>query len=396
MPTSSNLPGFAFTLLSLADGSRCAVKTLTRQPDGTIDLSEYDNGFEWWFKPFNIGADFDKHARLLRRYAQIDRVIMCMGDPKSGIDFNFYHQRLWARDDPPENTMVAVSRAWMPIDVDDAPVPPGLGAPGRYVEGAIHVRDKMLPEEFHGCTMVVSPSARTGLRGPALLRCRMWFLLDRPQELLALKAWTRGLKAVAGVGDSAVCQAGQPIYTGRARFVGMDDPIPPQLRAAVVRERMERVALAADRYAPAIVEIDRKLDRRFGGGGRRLAWFSRQDDRGRTVVFRAAVDGARAGGALRRRRRRSRPVHVVADQKPGRPGAHLAIRRPMDRPQPQALPPQGQELRRLARDGAQKTIQGLKRPWWTRRTALTRRRQARTPAGRMAPASFPLPPISSP
>jgi hypothetical protein len=259
VPTSSNLPGFAFTLLSLADGSRCAVKTLTRQPDGTIDSSEYDNGFEWWSKPFNIGADFDKHARLLRRYAQIDRVIMCMGDPKSGIDFNFYHQRLWARDDPPENTMVAVSRAWMPIDVDDAPVPPGLGAPGRYVEGAIHVRDKMLPEEFHGCTMVVSPSARTGLRGPALLRCRMWFLLDRPQELLALKAWTRGLKAVAGVGDSAVCQAGQPIYTGRARFVGMDDPIPPQLRAAVVRERMERVALAADRYAPAIVEIDRKL-----------------------------------------------------------------------------------------------------------------------------------------
>ena len=267
MPTSSNLPGFAFTLLSLADGSRCAVKTLTRQPDGTIDSSEYDNGFEWWFKPFNVGADFDKHARLLRRYAQIDRVIMCMGGPKPGIDLGAPHQRLWARDDPRENTMVVVPRAWLPIDVDDPPVPPGLGAPGRYVEGAIHVRDAMLPEEFHGCTMVVSPSARTGLRGPALLRCRMWFLLDRPYDLPILKAWTRGLKAVAGVGDSSVCQAGQPIYTGRAQFVGMGDPIPPQLWAAVVRERTERVALVADRYAPAIVEIDRKLCTASGAAG---------------------------------------------------------------------------------------------------------------------------------
>ena len=82
-----------------------------------------------------------------------------------------------------------------------------------------------------------------------------------------LKAWTRGLKAVAGVGDSAVCQAGQPIYTGRARFAGMDDPIPPQLWAAVVRERRDRVALAADRYAPAIIEVDRKLCAASGATG---------------------------------------------------------------------------------------------------------------------------------
>ena len=38
MSTSSNLPGFAFTLLWLVDPNRRAVKTLTRQPDGTIEL----------------------------------------------------------------------------------------------------------------------------------------------------------------------------------------------------------------------------------------------------------------------------------------------------------------------------------------------------------------------
>ena len=226
VPTSSNLPGFAFTLLSLADGSRCAVKTLTRQPDGTIDSSEYDNGFEWWFKPFNIGADFDKHARLLRRYAQIDRVIMCMGDPKSGIDFNLYHQRLWARTTHPRTRW---SRSHGHGCRSTSTTRLSLRGSERR-DGMSKARSMSATTCFpkiprlHDGRVAVGPH---WLARPGAAALPMWFLLDRPYELPALKAWTLGLKAVAGVGDSAVCQAGQPIYTGRARFVGMDDPIPP-------------------------------------------------------------------------------------------------------------------------------------------------------------------------
>ena len=89
---------------------------------------------------------------------------------------------------------------------------------------ATYVRDMVLPEEFFSRTMIVTPSARTGLRGPGLLRGRVWFLLDQPYGLKVLKAWVRGLRAVHGVGDSAICQVGQPIYVGRPRFIGMDDP----------------------------------------------------------------------------------------------------------------------------------------------------------------------------
>jgi hypothetical protein len=255
----SNLPGFAATLLGLADGDRLAVKTLTRLADGSVASSDYDNGLEWWFKPFDAGADFDRMARSLRALAGAPRVILCMGSPILGLNLEAPHRRLWARPDPSENTMTATDRAWLAIDVDDGLVPPGLGAPGRYVEGAIHIRDAMLPEEFRGVTMIVSPSARTGLRGSSLLRCRMWFLLDREYALAVLKAWTRGLKAVAGVGDSSICTPGQPIYVGRPLFARMCDPISPQLWAAAVRDRKDRVALVANRYAPAVVEIDRKL-----------------------------------------------------------------------------------------------------------------------------------------
>jgi hypothetical protein len=249
------------TMLGLADASRCAVKRITRQDDGSISSTDYDRGFEWWFRPYDAGDDFDKMARLLRRLARAQRLIACMGDLKPGLDLSVPHQRLWARNDANENTMVEAPRAWLAIDVDDASVPPGLGAPELYVEAAIFIRDHGLPEEFHGVTMIVSATARPGLRGRALLRARLWFLLDRAYPLPVLKTWTRGLKAIHGVGDSSVCRVGQPIYLGRPIFINMSDPIPPQMWAALVRERKDRVQLIVDRFAEKVAAIERKLER---------------------------------------------------------------------------------------------------------------------------------------
>ena len=183
MTTSSDAPdpppGFAATVLELVDPGRCAVKTVTRQSDGSIVSSDYDNGFKWLFWPFDAGANFDRMARELRRMAQQDRLILCMGAPRFGLDLTIPHRRLWARDlrtrSVNANTMEGAARAWLAIDVDDAGVPRGLGDPGLYVEGATYIRDLVLPEEFRDATMVVSPSARTGLRGPSLLRARLWF-----------------------------------------------------------------------------------------------------------------------------------------------------------------------------------------------------------------------------
>ena len=187
MPTSSNLPGFQATQLGLVDAGRCAVKTLTRLADGSIS-SEYDHGFEWLFKPFIAGADFDRMARELRLVALMDRVILCMGAPVAGLDLDRPHVRRWARSGLFENTMIAVPRAWIAVDVDDALVPHGLGEPARSVEGAIHVRDAMLPEEFRGATMIVPPSARTGLRGADAPAVQAVVPARQSYELLALKA----------------------------------------------------------------------------------------------------------------------------------------------------------------------------------------------------------------
>ena len=303
MTTSSDPfpPGFAATVLELVDPGRCAVKTVTRQPDGSIVSSDYDNGFKWRFWPFDANADFDRMARELRRLAQQDRMILCMGSPKFGLDLTIPHRRLWTRNDCRANTIAWTTRAWIAIDVDDANVPRGLGDPGRYVEGATYVRDLVLPEEFRDATMVVSPSARTGLRGPSLLRARMWFLLDQAHELPTLKYWTRGLKASAGVGDSAIVQPGQPIYVGRARFVGMADPIAPKLWAAVARGSKDRVAIVTDRYDPIVVEIERMIGAALLAAGDDWRFFLNQTVGGDLSFFEPLTRGlgiaARSGDA---------------------------------------------------------------------------------------------------
>jgi hypothetical protein len=260
MTAGSNLPGFAFTRLILADPDKVAVKTLTQPPGGgPITATDYDLGFLWKMRPFDVGDDFDKMAKALLQMAARERTILVMGVPRLGLDLRAAQRRLWARHNLLENTLLTTARAVLVIDVDDTTVPNGLGDPDHFIEGAVWVRDNKLPPEFHGVSMAVSPSARTGLRGPTLMRCRMSFLLDQPHALPDLKRWTRGLKLVAGVGDSAICTPGQPIYVGRPRFVGMTDPIPPDRWAVVARGSFDRVALVVDRYDPAIVVLDTKL-----------------------------------------------------------------------------------------------------------------------------------------
>ncbi len=49
--------------------------------------------------------------------------------------------------------------------------------------------------------------------------------------------------------------------SGRPIFINMSDPIPPEMWAALVRERKDRVQLIVDRFAEKVAAIERKLER---------------------------------------------------------------------------------------------------------------------------------------
>ncbi len=257
--SSSSPPGFAATRLVVQGQGKLATKQIRRGGDGCLEKIDYSEGAKWWrMLPF-AAADHGAMAAELEKLATMPRSLLVMGDCVPELDLALKHRRLWAAIDPLENTLRAVPRAWLAIDADDAPVPAPLGDAERLVEGAIHVRDRQLPPEFFNTTMLVSPTSSSGLRGATLFRGRLWFLLDRPIPLGDLRAWAMGVRAMGGPVDPAVMQAGQPIFTARPQFVGMDDPISPHLLATVVNGVRDRVHLNADRYAVKVAEIERQL-----------------------------------------------------------------------------------------------------------------------------------------
>jgi hypothetical protein len=109
--------------------------------------------------------------------------------------------------------------------------------------------------------MIVTPTAQSGMRGDSLARMRLWFALDCAAPLADLKRWAMGLRKVHDLPiDSSVLQAGQPIYTGRPSFIGMTDPIAPDVHAVVALGFCaDRVKLDVSAFDVPAAAIDRAI-----------------------------------------------------------------------------------------------------------------------------------------
>ena len=254
-------PAFEFTICMTADPGKIAVKRIT--PTETI---QYDNVFLWHFKP-TIENSLEAMAERLRALALKPRRMIVMGAPLPGLDLSHPHRRLWA--EPRRATLDAPVRSWLPIDLDDVVVPKGLGRAERLTEASLFVRDRLLPDEFHGARMIAVPSASTGRKGDCTARLRLFVALASPHSLRAMKDWAKGAAATLELPiDSAPIQAGQPIYTGRPIFEGVDDPVPRALYAQVLDGDRDVVALVVDQFALKLAASEAKIDRAVRGRGR--------------------------------------------------------------------------------------------------------------------------------
>jgi hypothetical protein len=247
---------FSFTVATVAEPGLAATKRIIRHLDGRLEKSDYDRVALWCLKPMTT-ANIVSMAEVLRDLAsRADRMIL-MGRPRPGLQLDRPQLRRWAAADPSTNTLEAVDRQWLPIDLDDVAVPPPLGRGDRLDDAARYVRDKVLPPEFRGIAAAATATSSSGLKGDAQARLRLFFALDGPLSLDVMRRWTRGARAAGLPVDPAVIQAGQPIYTARPLFQGIADPVPPRLRAFVLEgSRGDRVCLVTDRYEAASSRAD--------------------------------------------------------------------------------------------------------------------------------------------
>ena len=263
---------YAFTVCTVADLGKSAVKTITRGADGSLTKKDYDLVVRWKFSP-TVVESHEAMAAQLRGLALDRRKMVVMGERVADLDLGKPHRRLWA--DGAHATLRAAPRGWIALDLDDVVVPPGMGKPERLIDAAVHIRDKLLPTEFVETQMIVTPTSQSGLRGDDVGRMRLWFALDRAIPLADLKGWVMGLRKVHDLPvDPSVIQAGQPIYTGRPVFVGMADPISPDMHAVVVSGFCAAtVALAVSAFDVQATAIDSAVThaaRAAGGDWRRL------------------------------------------------------------------------------------------------------------------------------
>jgi hypothetical protein len=264
---------FEFTLCEVADGRKIAAKRFVRQADGSLAKLDYDFVTMWRFKPITETSLVEMADRLRALALQPGRMIV-MGAPASGLDLRC-EQRRWSAESRGEAaTLRAAERAWLPLDFDDVAVPQGLGRAERMADAALHVRDTRLPEEFRNVRVIAVPSARTGMVGDDTARVRLFVALDRRLPLASLNTWAKDARAYLDLSlDPRVVQAGQPIYTARPLFEGMEDPVPRSLHATILAGDTDTVSLVVDRFKEKVAVIEASVARSAascGGDWKRL------------------------------------------------------------------------------------------------------------------------------
>jgi hypothetical protein len=146
------------------------------------------------------------------------------GQLKPGL-IGLQRRLLYPKDGYPA-TIECPPRRWIVLDIDDAIVPPGVGAPDKMAQAGYHIRDCLLPTYFRGVRCIAAATSGTGRKGKVTARLRLFFVLSEAADNEALRLWVTGLSEKYKWIDDRVMLAMQPIYTARPIFRGCVDPVP--------------------------------------------------------------------------------------------------------------------------------------------------------------------------
>jgi hypothetical protein len=202
-----------------------AAKRIVRGPDGSIVTIPYDNACLFGFSQISVETPEELAAVFRDDLLAAPDTFLLAGATAPGLDTSVPQRRLSAEGRGADRTIIPASRFSLVLDIDDAPVPDGMGAPDRLRDAAIHVRS-LLPGEFHDVKMVAVATAGTGRKGTGTARLRLVVLLEKPISAGDAYAYLMGLRATLPFIDPHTALPGQPIYTARPIFEGMDDPVP--------------------------------------------------------------------------------------------------------------------------------------------------------------------------
>jgi hypothetical protein len=217
-----------FSVLTCAGRNQLATKIIHADGKETgYSLVKY---FHFHYSEIDCLEDFAKVA--LTYLADQSNKFIIRGQLKPGVS-GPQRRLIYPKDNVPA-TIDCPPRRWIPLDIDGARVPAGLGAPDKLAEAGYHIRDNILPSYFRGVRCIATATASTGRKGPTTARLRLFFELAEAADNEALRVWITALSEKYTFIDPSVMRAMQPIYTARPIFYGCVDPVPVWGRVRVL------------------------------------------------------------------------------------------------------------------------------------------------------------------
>jgi Family of unknown function (DUF5906) len=177
-----------------------ACKTITRQPDSTVLVGNYDRAKQFTQRTILV----DPRGDWLRELRTAEHSLVVLGEPVDWpLDVKKPRKQVNFRDVP---------RRVMPIDLDGFEPDCALADGDEFARQAL----AMLGMAEVACTWHLT--GQHGINNKR--RIRLWVPMLRPATCADMAAWAVG-KPI----DASVYQTQQPIYTADPRFVGMESPV---------------------------------------------------------------------------------------------------------------------------------------------------------------------------
>jgi hypothetical protein len=217
------LPPLTCTVVCAVDGAVLA-KRIERDPAGGFTVREFDNAT--WFTLRSVTApDLRTFGCILYRVARNSRMAIVRGDPLPHVQSGKAYMRRARRSDG-TNALTDCARAWIAVDMDDAPLPPRLD--WRDPEAVALYLQTLLPPELRGVDCLLVWSAKMGFRVAGLARCKLFYALTAPVSDSDLRAWAMAWNRQQGAKliDPKLFNPVQPHYLANPILAaGIADPL---------------------------------------------------------------------------------------------------------------------------------------------------------------------------
>ena len=271
------------TLLKAQRGH--AVKTRTRLAHGKETKSDPTQTESFWrMKRVQLEASADQIVRFLRYLAPRQDLATVHGVPAPWVSPNQWVRRLSAEVHGLDRTLLEQELNFLPLDIDDAPLPLGsaLARGQNLYAAAEYAREISLPPALRDVDLAIGAASSTGFKEDRL-SLHAYSVFDRSVPMPVAYMYIAGAKAAGFPLDPRPLLPAQLFLTGRPRLWGLDDPVPQHLWAFVLPGRRQRVTeIDWNEFNAPLAKVV-ESERRAHVAGAELGW--------RAVLARCLGDG---------------------------------------------------------------------------------------------------------